>query len=607
MYLSKKFLICLLTCFIVLNSSSMIFAHETVLNALFDECIVNYKNPYVIKQEDGYDEIWYYLSSIDEVTILGIETQVDISRHLNHETKTIKYYFSEQSKDDVDYTWETDIYAEYRKTMSEEEAKAKSKAMADEIKEAYAISMKKWNNVYYYTYDSYGNRVSKKIIDIVEGTADDHNLIIYPINYREATYAAAVNAEKLSYIMQELQTSPYHFHCTDWYMNVNVSQFFTHEKIEENSEVLVDAVIYGDMIQNRERVGMHEVGHILGLRDVDIECQTSPFDHHEELLMGYGDPAARDVSYKDIAGVSITRGFHTDEDHAWMLRTNTDGTQDVICAQCNGVRYDVTLTDGKYEGKNVNIYQSCVHHGGTNQKMLLVATDGERDFFKCQYCRKIVTLDLSNTTTIDKYVQTNISKSVANNNSHYQRLIIDKSGIHTFKAVELENLSITLCDDNLNDTGLITDSVFTNSGSSGYLSKGTYYLKIENSASNSQTSNISVTPPPHTHNYTEYAKYSSTHHIQACECGATGTVTSPHVVKSAEAGNRLANCMLCGQLVLLDNTIVQVPGLNSITQVTPNGSYILPNGIIVLVDSDIESYLNGTLVFYDKDDLPVVQ
>ena len=65
--------------------------------------------------------------------------------------------------------------------------------------------------------------------------------------------------------------------------------------------------------------------------------------------------------------------------------------------------------------------------------------------------------------------------------------------------------------------------------------------------------------------------------------------------------------MLCGQLILLDNTIVQVPGLNSITQVTSNGSYILPNGIIVLVDADIEAYLNGTLVFYDKDDLPVVQ
>ena len=67
--------------------------------------------------------------------------------------------------------------------------------------------------------------------------------------------------------------------------------------------------------------------------------------------------------------------------------------------------------------------------------------------------------------------------------------------------------------------------------------------------------------------------------------------------------------MLCGQKVFLDDTIIQVPGLPTATggQVTANGSYILPNGIIVLVDEDIEAYLNGTLVFYDKNDLPVTQ
>ncbi|MBQ7828700.1 MAG: hypothetical protein IJ345_00305 [Clostridia bacterium] len=31
---------------------------------------------------------------------------------------------------------------------------------------------------------------------------------------------------------------------------------------------------------------------------------------------------------------------------------------------------------------------------------------------------------------------------------------------------------------------------------------------------------------------------------------------------------------------------------------TENGSYILPNGIIVLVEEDIEAYMDGSLVFY---------
>lgn len=548
-----------------LFSNTIVFAHSSILNVVYDDCVDE-------RFKDGIDEMWYVLNDNSSC------------HHLSNNVLTIKYYFEETSKDGI-YTWTTDV----------------SDIVAQEIKEAYVDSMKKWNNVYYYTYDDYGNREPNKIINIEEGTASDHNLTIYPGNRTGSIASTNITGGIFDMDIMEIGMVT-HTHYAKWEMVVNIDYFYEHGS---HTMGRVNAI--------REITGAHELGHILGLRDIDSSnlCNSdTTVPHHMELLMGYGSGAtnrALNITYKDIAGVSITRGFHTDEDHAWMIRTNDDGTQDVICAQCNGVRYDVTLTDGKYEGKNVNIYQSCVHHGGTNQEMLLVATDGERDFFKCQYCRKIITLDLSNTTTIDKYVQTNISKSVASNNSHYQRLIIDKSGIHTFKAVELENLSITLCDDNLNDTGLITDSVFTSSGSSGYLSKGTYYLKIENSASNSQTLNISVTPPPHTHNYTEYAKYSATHHIQACECGATGTVTSPHVVKSAEAGNRLANCMLCGQLILLDNTIVQVPGLNSITQVTSNGSYILPNGIIVLVDADIEAYLNGTLVFYDKDDLPVVQ
>ena len=50
---------------------------------------------------------------------------------------------------------------------------------------------------------------------------------------------------------------------------------------------------------------------------------------------------------------------------------------------------------------------------------------------------------------------------------------------------------------------------------------------------------------------------------------------------------------------------VSIP--DSVMKVSVNGSYILPSGIIVLVDEDVEAYLNGTLVFYDKDDLPVTQ
>lgn len=45
----------------------------------------------------------------------------------------------------------------------------------------------------------------------------------------------------------------------------------------------------------------------------------------------------------------------------------------------------------------------------------------------------------------------------------------------------------------------------------------------------------------------------------------------------------------------------------SATQVSINGSYILPNGIVVLVEEDVEAYLAGTLQFYHPEDVPVTQ
>ena len=43
---------------------------------------------------------------------------------------------------------------------------------------------------------------------------------------------------------------------------------------------------------------------------------------------------------------------------------------------------------------------------------------------------------------------------------------------------------------------------------------------------------------------------------------------------------------------------------NRVNRVSVNGSYILPSGIVVLVEEDEEAYFAGTLVFYEKENLP---
>ena len=92
------------------------YAHSALLKVEYDACA---KEAYA----DDLDETWYFINSD-----YG-------SYHLGHEVITIKYYFEEKSMDGT-YGWEDAVSP----SISTDEA--------NQIKEAYANSMKKWNNVY---------------------------------------------------------------------------------------------------------------------------------------------------------------------------------------------------------------------------------------------------------------------------------------------------------------------------------------------------------------------------------------------------------------------------------------------------------------------------
>ena len=123
---------------ITISNHISILAHEKMLNVEYDQC-----TPSVPRDEA--DEIWYWL------------IWKNSEYHISHEEITIKYYFASNSEYDSNYSWITDIYKEYTKTMSEEEALVQAKITAEQIKQSYADRMKKWNDIYYYSYDEKGN------------------------------------------------------------------------------------------------------------------------------------------------------------------------------------------------------------------------------------------------------------------------------------------------------------------------------------------------------------------------------------------------------------------------------------------------------------------
>lgn len=70
---------------------------------------------------------------------------------MSHNKKILKYYISDTDKDDPTKTWTTLV----------------GETVANEIKNAFVNSMKQWNDVYFYSYNSNGTRNKNKIIDIV--------------------------------------------------------------------------------------------------------------------------------------------------------------------------------------------------------------------------------------------------------------------------------------------------------------------------------------------------------------------------------------------------------------------------------------------------------
>ncbi len=107
------------------------------------------------------------------------------------------------------------------------------------------------------------------------------------------------------------------------------------------------------------------------------------------------------------------------------------------------------------------------------------------------------------------------------------------------------------------------------------------------------------------HSVGAYSYYNNRLHMKHCVCGEY--VTETHYIRGTDVvDGRYATCLGCG--AQLDLTKDYANTIMSLTaQVSINGSYILPSGIVVLVEEDIQAYLDGTLVFYNSNSVPDTQ
>ena len=91
----------------------------------------------------------------------------------------------------------------------------------------------------------------------------------------------------------------------------------------------------------------------------------------------------------------------------------------------------------------------------------------------------------------------------------------------------------------------------------------------------------------------EWLNYSQ--HTSSCSCG--DIKYEPHAILK---GN--TTCIKCKGKV--NTGFIEITSLSSPSKyVTENGSYILSNGVLVLVVEDVEKYMLGTLQFNEEKEI----
>ncbi len=192
-------------------------------------------------------------------------------------------------------------------------------------------------------------------------------------------------------------------------------------------------------------------------------------------------------------------------------------------------------------------------------------------------------------------------------NNAMVRLGVQNAYDYRFVISSTQPINITFYDYQLNMVA--TNIIYSNGNCKAEFSKnlslGGYYLLVSYlDETNSGVISMSIYGPPHSHMYDDWVYYNRTSHIEVCECGATGQTKKSHVIRSSDIKNNKANCLECGHLLDLNLDMATVYSLNDNRKYSINGSYILPSGIVILVDEDINAYFNNTLIFYNKNDIP---
>ena len=495
----------IISCLVLMNTicitnSRIVMAHSKQLeDVTFDPCTpVEYVDNDNVGE--GENEPWYCFTKYNGLPIHFPDNQYDKT--------TITYSF--QACDSTGITW-------YAMGRTGEEGNALKNSIEEGIRE--------WNKITFYRTTGDRSIIKAPIVNTYAVYSGVQNIKIFPVFSQRPSITFEYDESSITEVLDS-NGNVDHYHATTYIMKVPVNY--------GNGYLLSNGFL--------KNSGMRMIAYAFGLDNIDNALHNDGTYHHQEALMGgnfnnVGGP--RNITYRDIAGVAVTRNFHEGGDHKWIYDAsgNTATQKKYFCMICNGVRYK-----DKDAFMNYYLYKKCNNvHTIESNNMIALASYEDKDYYKCKYCRYIAPFK-------DLVPQ------------DYEYVMYEGYDDHLVKS---KNTNLYYSFNEKHDIV------------KGYCSKCNYHVHEK-----------------------VYKYYNNRGHRMTCiYCNeSAGGIKTHSVLASKLINGRYAPCIVCKEM--LDIEVDKATIESKITYRTENGSYILENGIIVLDDRDLDAYLNGTLKFY---------
>ena len=137
-----------------------------------------------------------------------------------------------------------------------------------------------------------------------------------------------------------------------------------------------------DYLRRQVDTPLHEMGHVLGLNDLDDESGISSGTH--KTIMGYSRGTTRRtiddaIKYQDIQGVAVLNNIHTE--HQYNRYVIKDNKYLNICFYCDKIDSTSTVKSGVLMMQNVG---NCIHD------YQQIVSCSQNHWLKCTKCYKVI-------------------------------------------------------------------------------------------------------------------------------------------------------------------------------------------------------------------------